>query len=328
LLIHNKLYYKARKINNMISLKIAIAIIISAIILASVYTLFVSSIFQGYFVNYTSNSYQSSNDSTTVKVSNLQIEQLKQKGISIYAVSKRASAALAIALSDPNVNEKLNSIIYDIGKGVDVSIIGVQPIELSTNTKIAGEEGKPIHHELLGYVLQPIINSIKPNVNDEMYNSGKYGEVVMSITYSRVDGNVYIIDKLDSIVGKEYEIRQEVWRIISDINEGKIINIMKEERLMKQKIDYDTIYMYTNVFMPNDVIIDVNKVLVWKNYSNMPHNVVGIYRYLDGTEDEYINSITLNVGDSWYLRFDRKGIFEYYCTYHADEGMRGKIIIN
>jgi hypothetical protein len=91
----------------MISLKIAI--IISAIILASVYTLFVSSIFQGYFVNYTSNSYQSSNDST--KVSNLQIEQLKQKGISIYAVSKRASAALAIALSDPNVNEKLNSII-------------------------------------------------------------------------------------------------------------------------------------------------------------------------------------------------------------------------
>jgi uncharacterized membrane protein SpoIIM required for sporulation len=109
LLIHNKLYYKARKINNMILLKIAI--IISAIILASVYTLFVSSIFQGYFVNYTSNSYQSSNDSTTVKVSNLQIEQLKQKGISIYAVSKRASAALAIALSDPNVNEKLNSII-------------------------------------------------------------------------------------------------------------------------------------------------------------------------------------------------------------------------
>jgi uncharacterized membrane protein SpoIIM required for sporulation len=107
LLIHNKLYYKVRKINNMISLKIAI--IISAIILASVYTLFVSSIFQGYFVNYTSNSYQSSNDST--KVSNLQIEQLKQKGISIYAVSKRASAALAIALSDPNVNEKLNSII-------------------------------------------------------------------------------------------------------------------------------------------------------------------------------------------------------------------------
>jgi hypothetical protein len=72
--------------------------------------LFVSSIFQGY-LNYTSNSYQSSNDSTTVKVSNLQIEQLKQKGISIYAVSKRASAALAIALSDPNVNEKLNSII-------------------------------------------------------------------------------------------------------------------------------------------------------------------------------------------------------------------------
>jgi plastocyanin len=43
--------------------------------------------------------------------------------------------------------------------------------------------------------------------------------------------------------------------------------------------------------------------------------------------DEYINSITLNAGDSWYLRFDRKGIFEYYCTYHADEGMRGKIII-
>ncbi len=315
---------------NMISLKITI-IIISAIILVSVYMLlFVSSKFQGYFIDDTSNSYQSSNDSITVN--NLHIEQLDQKGISIYAVSKRALAALAIALSDPNVNEKLNSVIHDIGKGVDVSIIGVQPIELSTNTKIGGgEESKPIHHELLGYVLQPLINNIKPKVNDEMYNSVRYGEVVMSVTYSRVDGNEYTIDKLDSIVGKEYEVKQDVWRIISDINEGKIINIMKEERLVKQKIDYDTIYMYTNIFMPNNVIVDVNKVLVWKNYSNMPHNVVGIYRYLDSTEDskdEYINSITLNPGDSWSLRFDKKGVFEYYCTYHADEGMRGKILIN
>ncbi len=174
--------------------------------------------------------------------------------------------------------------------------------------------------------MQPIIDNIKPKVNDEMYNSGRYGEVMMSITYSRVDGNAYILDRLNSMVGKEYEAEQEVWRIISDINEGKVVNIMKEERLIKQKIDQDTIYMYNNVFMPNNVIVDVNNMLVWKNYSNMSHNIVGIYRYT-GKED-YINGITLNPGDSWSLIFDKKGIFEYYCTYHADEGMKGKIIIN
>lgn len=295
----------------MISLKMIIiitAILVSAYMLVSL---------QGYF-------YQSSNYNITVD--NLYIEQLKDKGINIYAVSDRASKALAIALSDPSVDERLNSVIHDVGKGVDVSIVGVQPIELSTDIKIGEERSKPIHHELLGYALQPLIDNIKPKVNYEMYNSGKYGEVVMNITHNRVDGNEYALDRFDSIVGKEYEAEQEVWRIICDINEGKVVNIIKEERLIKQKIDYNTIYMYNNVFIPNNVIVDVNNTLVWKNYSNISHNVVGIYTHAG--KEEYINSITLNPGDSWSLIFDREGVFEYYCTYHADEGMKGKILIN
>ncbi len=77
-----------------------------------------------------------------------------------------------------------------------------------------------------------------------MYNSGKYGEVVMSITHNRVDGNAYALDRFDSIVGKqfnnyefdlcfkldrfdsivgkEYEA-EEVWRIICDINEVRLL---------------------------------------------------------------------------------------------------------
>ncbi len=54
--------------------------------------------------------------------------------------------------------------------------------------------------------------------------------------------------------------------------------------------------MYNNVFIPNNVIVDVNNTLVWKNYSNIPHNVVGIYTHAG--KEEYINSITLNPGDS------------------------------
>ncbi len=95
----------------MISLKMIIiisAILVLAYMLVSL---------KGYF-------YQSGNYSITVD--NSYIKQLKDKGINIYAVSERASTALAIALSDHSVNERLNSVIHDVGKGVDVSIVGVQ----------------------------------------------------------------------------------------------------------------------------------------------------------------------------------------------------------
>jgi plastocyanin len=109
--------------------------------------------------------------------------------------------------------------------------------------------------------------------------------------------------------------------------------------------------------------VDAGSTVRWTNPSNLPHNVVGIFNQT--TAQDVVNSTGIiidnstnntnnnntNASDartsspqsysdvtaidsgfiqqvqSWQYNFDEAGVFNYLCTIHAEEGMRGTLII-
>jgi plastocyanin len=114
------------------------------------------------------------------------------------------------------------------------------------------------------------------------------------------------------------------------------------------------------MFMPNTIVVDGGSTVRWTNPSNLPHNVVGIFNQT--TAQDAVNSTGLIIdnstnnnnnntnandaqsspsssgvtaidsgfiqqGQSWQYNFNEAGVFNYLCTIHAEEGMRGTLII-
>jgi plastocyanin len=247
---------------------------------------------------------------------------INNPNIHIYAVSDRAKTALDLAMQDDYIKDRIRGWLNE---GAYITVAGVQPVELSSSIKISEPKQQPVHHEAVKIVLEPLIDNLRPEADESLYNSSRYGEVVVTANWRLVDG-YDSIDAIDiSSDGIMYEAHQQLLRIIVDIDESRIKDMITEERVIRHKIRSDLIYMETNVFIPDAVIVRPTK-LSWHNYSSMPHNVVGVYKPLNGSPIT-INSGNIASGDSWYYIFDGEGVFEYYCTYHEDEGMRGKVII-
>ena len=101
-------------------------------------------------------------------------------------------------------------------------------------------------------------------------------------------------------------------------------------------------------------MIDAGSEIRWSNPSNVPHNVVGAFNHTtaleanntsgiisensiasnntNNTNVETDGVITIDSGFiepnvSWQYLFDKEGVFNYLCTIHAEEGMRGTIIV-
>lgn len=110
-----------------------------------------------------------------------------------------------------------------------------------------------------------------------------------------------------------------------------------------------------NMFIPKAILIEPGSKVRWSNPSNLPHNVVGVFSQTTGSDDAKSTSIiadnptnangnsnktnlktaeviTIDSGfiepsASWQHRFDRGVILNYPCTIHAEEDMRGTVII-
>ena len=50
------------------------------------------------------------------------------------------------------------------------------------------------------------------------------------------------------------------------------------ERVMKETLEPNFIFTGMNMFMPDTVKVKPGSVLTWFNNSNLPHNIVGIYK--------------------------------------------------
>ncbi len=105
-----------------------------------------------------------------------------------------------------------------------------------------------------------------------------------------------------------------------------------------------------NMFVPKTVLISPGSEIRWSNPSNLPHNVVGAFNQTAPKDASYAaNTISQNSSGnntvletagviaidsgfiepnaSWQYRFDKEGVFNYLCTIHAEEGMRGTVIV-
>ncbi|MEM0364344.1 MAG: plastocyanin/azurin family copper-binding protein [Candidatus Nitrosocaldus sp.] len=251
--------------------------------------------------------------------------------LNVFAVSDRASAAITIALQDNSIKDMVSRWLE---YGAHVTVAGVQPVELSSNVKITAPHQNPVHHELVGLAIKPVLKPMLDNLREEVsssniYNSSRYGEVIIAVNWNAIDVHPYPISSAVDLArgeGRVYEAHQQITRVVVDIDARSIKDIMVDpERVMRHEVKPNMIYMEMNIFMPYTVSIRPNTLLSWHNYSNIPHNVVGVYRTEHGSM--YIDSKDIGRGGVWQYLFTEEGVFEYHCTYHEDEGMRGKVII-
>lgn len=208
----------------------------------------------------------------------------------IYAVNDVAEEAYNIAKQDPRVQQ----IISD-SKGKTVTIAAVQP------TLLVGPDGRQIH------------------------SSG--GQVIITANWQVVGGRFYSdVAGYDSLSGKQGKSHQQIWDILVDIDRRAVTDISKEqERVMTETLRDNRVYSGMNMFMPDAVAISSGTTLKWTNESNIPHNVVGIYNTTSGTKA--LDSGFFKSNEGWQYTFAEKGTFEYRCTIHSEEGMKGTIIV-
>lgn len=207
----------------------------------------------------------------------------------IYAVNDAAEEALHIAQSDTRVQQ----IIAET-KGKAVTIAAVQPTLLITS------DGKSIH------------------------SSG--GQVIITANWQLIEGRPYSnAASFESLNDKQGQSHQQIWNVIVDMDKRQVIGISESERMMEETLQQNLVYAGMNMFMPDTVRVDAGTTVKWFNDSNVPHNVVGTYKTDSGSKA--IDSGFVGKGRSWQYSFDEEGVFEYRCTIHSEEGMKGTLIV-
>lgn len=210
----------------------------------------------------------------------------------IYAINDAAEKAYNISRNDSTVNK-----ILDSTKGKVVTIAAVQP------TLLVGQNGQQI------------------------YSSG--GEVIITANWQEVNGNIYSNpESFSNLQGKQADSHQQIWNILVDMDKGKVIGITSEpERIIQETLQSNLIYTGMNMFLPDVVKISPGTTIDWTNISNVVHNVVGIYNKTSGSKVS-VDSGLIQHNTSWKYTFNEEGVFQYQCTIHSQEGMKGTIIVS
>lgn len=229
----------------------------------------------------------------TLKAENIVIkEPTKGDNTYIYAINDVAGQAWKIAEQDPGVQGILAQT-----RGSAVTIAAVQP------TVFADPSGKVMH--------------------------GSSGQVIITANRQLVGGVPYTdAESFSAIAGKQGESHQQIWNVFVDMDSNKVINITTEnERVMSNALRNDIVYGGMNMYMPDAAVTQAGSTVRWINESNLPHNVVGTYRTDSGQTIAKIDSGFFNNNESFQYKFAQKGVFEYHCTIHSEEGMKGTLII-
>jgi plastocyanin len=210
----------------------------------------------------------------------------------IYAINDAAEEAYNIAQNDSQVKQ-----IIDDTKGKAVTIAAIQP------TLLTAANGQQIH------------------------SSG--GQVIITVNWQLIDGKFYSDPaSFGTLQGKQDESHQQIWSILVDVDKRKVIDISKDsERVLQKEIRPNLVYEEMNVFMPDTVKVSPGTTLKWSNESNVPHNVIGIYKLANGSQIA-VDSGFIEHNRSWQHSFYGQGVFEYRCTIHSEEGMKGTIIVS
>ena len=112
---------------------------------------------------------------------------------------------------------------------------------------------------------------------------------------------------------------------------GKNMNMMNStmsmQDMMDQMMGSNYVHMGMNRFMPSDMRTTVGTTVTWQNHDHVVHNVVGVFKTDAGAKIS-VRSPDLSHMDSWSYTFNEAGRFEYVCSYHESQGMKGRILIS
>ena len=214
----------------------------------------------------------------------------------IYTVNNLAEEALHITQSDPRIKQ-----IISEQKDKAVTIAAIQPTA----------------------VLQSIDNK-------STYRSAGPGQIRITANWQYIDGNLYSnTANFNEIENKTGQSHQHIWNIFVDLDKHAVTAITEEpERIMKQILQPNIIYTGMNMFMPDAIRINSGSVITWINNSNLPHNVVGIYKESASGSQIRVDSGFIQSDESWRYKFNNDGVFEYRCTIHSEDGMKGVILVS
>lgn len=210
----------------------------------------------------------------------------------IYAINEVAADAIRISQSDTQVSEILRQ-----AQGKSVTIAGVQP------TVLMDSNGKAIH--------------------------SSSGQVLITANQELIDGRAYPQAlPFKSLQGKEGKATQEIWTVQVDLDRRAMTAVSKEPyRLVQSTIQDNLVYAEMNLYMPRAVQVDSGSTVQWVNESRILHNVVGTYLKNATHARVQIDSGFFGEDGRFEYGFDEEGVFEYRCTIHSEEGMKGMIVI-
>ncbi len=248
----------------------------------------------------------------------------------IYAANDVAQRGIGIAQGDQRVQQILDDAK---AKQATVTIAAIQPTVM-----VDRQSGK------------------------QTYSSG--GQVVITSNWQTIGGTASSEPQSFGVVAnKNLESHQQIWHVLVDVDKGQVTQVNQQaDRVVSITLNPDIVRTEVNVFAPNAIGVDTGSTVRWSNPSDLQHNVVGIFNQTTAQDavnstglmlDNSTNSTTSNnnnisdakssasfasgvtsidsgfiqPGQSWQYNFDKPGVFNYICTIHAEEGMRGTLII-
>ena len=214
----------------------------------------------------------------------------------IYTLNPVAEQALHIALNDSKVKQTI-----DEQKGKAVTIAAIQPTSV-----LQGKDRKA------------------------SYSPTGPGQIIITSNWQYVDGNFYSnIANFNQLGNKTGESHQHIWNVFVDLDKRIVTGISEEpERIMKETLQPNLIYTGMNMFMPDTVKVNAGSVITWVNNSNLPHNVVGTYKKAASGSQITLDSRFIQPNESWSYNFNDAGVFQYICTIHSTDGMKGTILVS
>ena len=248
---------------------------------------------------------------------------------------------------------KDNVLIYAIN---DVAQRGIDIAQNDATVKQILSEAKAKEAAVTIAAVQPTVMINKQSGN--AFHSSA-GQIIITSNWQTMDGAAYSEPKSPlEIANKRLESHQQIWNILVDVDKQQITQVVQQaDRVVSDTATPDVVHADVNMFVPRTSVVNAGSVIRWSNPSNLPHNVVGSFNQttttaasgsgnstsiiLKNTNNDnnttvkaqtpstgnVIDSGFIEPNSSWQYRFDKVGVFNYLCTIHAEEGMRGTVIV-
>lgn len=250
-------------------------------------------------------------------------------------------------IKEPTLED--NTFIYAVN---DVAQHGIDIAQGDARVKQILDESKAKEATVTIAAVQPTVMTDRQS--GELLHSSA-DQVIITANWQLVEGALYSEPKNPTeIANRKVESHQQIWNILVDVDKGQVTQVARQaDRVITDTARSNVVRADVNMFVPKAVLIGAGSEIRWSNPSNLPHNVVGAFNQttaldtsnnttgiisenstasnnspnLEAAEVIAIDSGFIEPNASWQYRFDKEGVFNYLCTIHAEEGMRGTVIV-